>query len=83
VRLTVQLFASLRERAGRETLFLEDAPAAMDVAGLKKLLEERHPELGRLVAVRGVVGTTYVPEDTRLRDGDTVALLPPVSGGRG
>ena len=83
MRLTVQLFASLRERAGRESLFLEDAPAAMDVAGLKKLLEERHPELGRLVAVRGVVGTTYVPEDTRLRDGDTVALLPPVSGGRG
>ena len=53
MRLTVQLFASLRELAGRETLFLEDAPATLDVAGLKELLEQRHPELGRLVRTAG------------------------------
>ena len=83
MRLTVRLFASLRERAGRDTLLVLDAPEPLDVAGLKRFLEERHPELGKLAAVRGVLGTSYVPEATPLADGIEVALLPPVSGGSG
>jgi molybdopterin synthase catalytic subunit len=83
VRLKVRLFASLRERAGRETLVLEGVPSGADVAGAKLLLEERHPELGSLQAVRGVVGTSYVPDGTRLSEGEELALLPPVSGGSG
>jgi molybdopterin synthase catalytic subunit len=83
VRLTVRLFASLRERAGRERLVLEDLPAGLDVAGAKRLLEERHPELGPLQSVRGVLGTSYVPDATRLVEGAELALLPPVSGGSG
>jgi molybdopterin synthase catalytic subunit len=83
VRLTVHLFASLRERAGRERLVLEDLPEPLDVAGLKRLLSERHGELGNLGAVRGVLGTSYVPDGTPLRDGQELSLLPPVSGGSG
>lgn len=81
MRLTIRLFAGLRERAGRENLTLEGLPAGLDVAGLKRELEARHPELGSLVSVRGVVGTTYVPDGTRLAEGQEVSLLPPVSGG--
>jgi len=83
VRLTVRLFASLRERAGRSELELAGLPAGLDVAGLKRELERLHPELGDLAAVRGVLGTRYVGEDARLEDGAEVALLPPVSGGSG
>jgi molybdopterin synthase catalytic subunit len=83
MRLTVRLFASLRERAGRELLQLEDVPAGADVAAAKRLLEASHPELGSLQAVRGVVGTSYVPDATRIREGEELALLPPVSGGGG
>jgi molybdopterin synthase catalytic subunit len=83
VRLTVRLFASLRERVGREQLVLEGVPTGTDVAGAKRLLEERHPELGSLQAVRGVLGTSYVPDTTRLAEGVELALLPPVSGGSG
>jgi len=83
VRVTVRLYASLRERAGCEQLLLEDVPAGIDVAGAKRLLEQRHPELGALAAVRGVLGTSYVPEDTPLEEGSELALLPPVSGGSG
>jgi molybdopterin synthase catalytic subunit len=82
VRLTVRLFASLRERAGRESLVL-DVPAGSDVAAAKRLLETRHPELGPLQSVRGVLGTSYVPDATRLSEGEELALLPPVSGGSG
>jgi len=81
MRLEIKLFAGLRERAGRDSLVLEDLPADLDVAGLKALLAERHPELGELKHVRGVVGTAWVPDATRLEDGADVSLLPPVSGG--
>jgi molybdopterin synthase catalytic subunit len=83
VRLTVRLFASLRERAGCESVVLENVPAGSDVAAAKRLLEARRPELGPLQSVRGVLGTSYVPDATRLSDGDELALLPPVSGGSG
>ena len=81
MKLTVRLFAVLRERAGTGELSLDDLPEPLDVAGLKRALEARHPELGSLAQVAGVVGTRYVRDDTRLAQGDAVALLPPVSGG--
>ncbi len=83
MRLTVRLFASLRERAGRERLLLEGVPPGTDVGGAKRLLEERHPELGSLQAVRGVLGASYVADSTPLSEDAELALLPPVSGGSG
>ena len=38
VKLTVRLFAVLRERAGTERLLLEDVPEPLAVGGLKRLL---------------------------------------------
>jgi MoaE-MoaD fusion protein len=81
VRLRVRLFASLRERAGREELVLEGVPAGCDVAEAKRLLEARHPELGSLASVRGVLGTSYVADATPVGEDEELALLPPVSGG--
>lgn len=82
MRLTVLLFAALRERAGTAELVLEDLPEALDVAGLKRELCERLPQLGSLDHVRGVLESTYVSETAKLTDGATLALIPPVSGGR-
>ncbi|MEW6071322.1 MAG: molybdenum cofactor biosynthesis protein MoaE [Planctomycetota bacterium] len=79
--LTIRLFAGLRERAGAAELRLADLPETLDVAGLKRALEVRHPELGPLAGVRGVLGTRWVDDGTRIAPGDEVSLLPPVSGG--
>ena len=79
--LRVRLFAALRERAGTDELQVEGLPEGVDIAGLKAELERRHPELGDLSHIAGVVGTEYAPEDRVLVAGDEVALLPPVSGG--
>ena len=81
VNVSIRLFAALRERAGTDELRLEELPDDLDVAGLKRVLEERHPELGDLSYVRGVIGTTYVDDGTALGGASEVALLPPVSGG--
>jgi molybdopterin synthase catalytic subunit/molybdopterin converting factor small subunit len=81
MKLRVLLFAGLRERAGVGELTCVNLPAQLDLAGLKSELERRHPELGSLGHVAGVIGERYVPDDTPLEDGLEVALLPPVSGG--
>jgi molybdopterin synthase catalytic subunit/molybdopterin converting factor small subunit len=81
VKIQLRLFAGLRERAGTERLELEGLPEGLDVGCLKLELAQRHPELGDLSAVRGVLGTSYVLDDTKLEDGAEVSLIPPVSGG--
>lgn len=81
MKLRVLLFANLRERAGVAELDLDGLPEGLDVGGLKRELEQRHPELGSLSHVAGVLGTDYVKDDVLLDDGVELALLPPVSGG--
>ena len=76
MRITVKLFAGLRERAGEGERELElDAGARVaDVWTPLGLGEE--PE-GLLYAVN----KEYAAPDRRLSDGDEIALIPPVSGG--
>ncbi len=73
MRVTVRLFAGLRERAGWSTREIE-ADHVGEVWGKLDLGEE--PE-GLLYAVN----KEYAPVDRALADGDLVALIPPVSGG--
>ncbi|MEM8709387.1 MAG: molybdenum cofactor biosynthesis protein MoaE [Planctomycetota bacterium] len=83
MRLTIRLFAVLRERAGRDEIALEDVPVGATVDEVKALLSTSCPELGDLSAVAGVIGTTYARGDSVVAEGDEVAFLPPVSGGAG
>jgi molybdopterin synthase catalytic subunit len=76
MRVTVRLFAGLRERAGTADRELELPPGARvaDVWAPLDLGEE--PE-GLLYAVN----KDYADAGRALADGDEVALIPPVSGG--
>lgn len=81
MRVHIQLFASLRERAGAGELVLEDLREGLSIGELKRELERAHPSLGSLAQVRGVLGDAYVPDATALVEGARLYLLPPVSGG--
>ena len=74
VRVTVRLFAGLRERAGWSQRALEDVERVADVWPALALGDE--PK-GLLYAVN----REYTEPDRTLADGDEVALIPPVSGG--
>jgi molybdopterin synthase catalytic subunit len=77
MRVTVRLFAGLRERAGASSRQLELAAGAR-AGDVWSLLPELGPEPeGILYAVN----REYVPHDRELADGDELALIPPVSGG--
>ena len=74
VRITVRLFAGLRERAGFAERELEGAARVADVWPALGLGDE--PE-GLLYAVN----REYASPERELADGDEVAVIPPVSGG--
>jgi MoaE-MoaD fusion protein len=79
----IRLYAVLRERARRDWVEL-DLPAGATVAeALEQLsrVQGLAELLGRL-PVRMAVNRDYAAADTRLREGDELALIPPVSGGR-
>jgi molybdopterin synthase catalytic subunit/molybdopterin converting factor small subunit len=74
MRVTVRLFAGLRERAGRSRVELEDISRVEDV----------WPALGLGAEPPGLlyaVNREYAERRHTLADGDEVALIPPVSGG--
>ena len=71
--VTVRLFAGLRERAGWSRRELE----AVTVADVWPALGLGDEPPGLLYAVN----REYAERDRELRDGDEVALIPPVSGG--
>ena len=76
MKVRVRLFAALREQAGarERELELADGAGVGDVWGA----------LGLGAEPRGLVyavNRSYVERETRLQDGDEVAVIPPVSGG--
>lgn len=81
MKITVRLFALLRERAGVSRLELplgEGATVADARAALGAEIPAIHDLLDR---VAFAVNQVYAPGDTVLREGDELALIPPVSGG--
>jgi len=78
-------FAWLRARIGHAEEDLALPPEVRDVAGLLAWLRAREGRYGEalrdLSVVRVAVNQEYVGLDHPLRDGDEVALFPPVTGG--
>ena len=81
MKVTVRLFAAHRETAGRSTHSMV-LPDGCTVAQVFERVCIEFPALGRTAgAVAFAVNKEQVPADTRVADGDEIALLPPVAGG--
>ncbi|MFJ8257969.1 molybdopterin converting factor subunit 1 [Peribacillus asahii] len=76
--ITVLFFAGIREEVGMEQLQVEKQD--ITVAQLKEYLQTEY-QLSSLQQVMVAVNESFVTEDERLKDQDTVAFIPPVSGG--
>ncbi len=81
MRIHVKLFAILRDAAGTADVHL-DMPNGASVAdaavGLGEKFAALRPYLSR---VAYAVDRAYVKQDHVLREGNELALIPPVSGG--
>ena len=81
MNVNVKLFAIARDRAGADSVSLELAPGAT-VSAAGRALVERLPTLADLEPrVAYAVNREYASRETVLRDGDELAVIPPVSGG--
>ena len=82
MRVTVRLVAILREQAGRDAIEISLPEGATVEEAVEALRSERGLAnvIGRL-PVRMAVNREYAEPGARLRQGDELALVPPVSGG--
>ncbi len=81
MRVTIRLFARLRDLAGASELTRE-VPAGATVAAVWESLAREHPALAPYTSsVSSAVNADYVRMNSPVHDGDEIAFLPPVSGG--
>ncbi len=81
MRCEVLLFANLAEAVGKNRLSLELNGGATVSDALDALADD-HPVIGEARTTLAVaVNEQYAANTAELADGDTLALIPPVSGG--
>lgn len=81
IAVQVRLFARLRELAGLETESISIAPTST-LADVYAVLKVEHPALPDHATVRAALNQEFADWDAKVADGDEVAFIPPVSGGR-
>ncbi len=83
IQVTLKLFSVYQDVYGQSEQRVE-CPMGTTVGTLCDRLIAEHPSLTKWRSVtRFGVNLDFVPEETVLRDGDEVVLIPPVSGGAG
>jgi molybdopterin synthase catalytic subunit len=79
--VSVRLFAGLHQLIGERELAMDLRDGAT-IADLRDRLGAEYPAVQAfLPTLVCAIAEEYVPSDTVLREGDRVALIPPVSGG--
>ncbi|HTA17514.1 MAG TPA: MoaD/ThiS family protein [bacterium] len=80
MKILASYFGGLRARLGLDEEWLSLAPGSSAEEAARLACARLGPEW--LAALRLAVNDEFVPGRTPLHDGDRLALLPPVSGGR-
>jgi molybdopterin converting factor subunit 1 len=81
VRVTVRLFARLRDVAGASEL-ARDLPSGATIGDVWRQLAREFPELaGYERSISSAINADYARMDQVIGEGDEIAFLPPVSGG--
>ncbi len=81
MKITVQLFASLRDAVGARELEMDALDSATPLQ-IAEALASQYPKLQpHLKSISFAVDGEFVPADVPLRQVKELALLPPVSGG--
>lgn len=77
--IKILLFAGLEEAVGKREITIDEN--SLTIAELKDKLAVEYSTLPSLDHVMIAVNEEYVEEDTIIKTNDTVAFIPPVSGG--
>jgi molybdopterin converting factor subunit 1 len=81
MRVTIRLFARLRDIAGAAEL-IRDVPADATAGDVWRVVVAEFPDMSRYdSSISTAVNADYAKMGTVLSEHDEVAFLPPVSGG--
>ena len=80
IQVTVRCFSHVREALGKDVLNLELEDAS-DSATVENKIRELAGEDLNGIEVKVAVNRKYAQKPVILKDGDEVALIPPVQGG--
>ncbi|MBN8202052.1 molybdopterin converting factor subunit 1 [Bacillus sp. NTK034] len=73
----IMFFAHLRDRVGEESVTKD--VGGKTISELKQMLEENYGL--KLDSVMAAVNEEFASDDEVIQNGDTIAFIPPVSGG--
>jgi len=76
--INILLFAHLQEVVGKSKLTVELSDVS--VAQLKEWMEQQYPELS-LQQMMTAINEEFATDTTIINSGDTIAFIPPISGG--
>ncbi len=80
MKVQILAFGVTRELIGKNS-FDFTVEGASTIGDIKQNLIKQYPALGKLTALAFAVNSEYEQEGFFLKDGDELALIPPVSGG--
>lgn len=76
--INILLFAHLQEAVGASTLSVELSDVT--VTQVKEWMEQHYPQL-TLQQMMTAINEEFAMDTTIVRSGDTIAFIPPISGG--
>ncbi|WP_457621781.1 molybdopterin converting factor subunit 1 [Persephonella sp.] len=81
MKVKILYFSSLKDRI-KKSQEVMDIPEGTTVSSLINVLKNTYPELEKnFDSVMVAVNEEYASAEQILKEGDTVAIIPPVSGG--
>ncbi|HEU5292310.1 MAG TPA: molybdopterin converting factor subunit 1 [Cyclobacteriaceae bacterium] len=80
MKCKIKAFGISRDIVGSRELEME-VPDGFTVSDLKKELFQKYPTFIELKSLYVALNNEYANDDSILKSGDEIALIPPVSGG--
>lgn len=80
MKITVLAFGIAKDIFGATSIEIE-LPEGSNAGRLKATLEERFPGLKKMASYLLAVNNEYAKDESDIKTGDEIALIPPVSGG--
>jgi molybdopterin synthase sulfur carrier subunit len=80
MKCRIRAFGISRDIIGQRDLLL-DLPQVKSAGDLKEYLYASYPGLANLKSLFIALNNEYAEDGAMLKDGDEIALIPPVSGG--
>jgi molybdopterin converting factor subunit 1 len=80
MKLSIACFGPARDITGTRQLEV-DVPGVTNAGALRRYLLDTWPEFKSLDMLRVAVNQSYVEDEHPIKEGDELAVIPPVSGG--